>query len=643
MTRWLVAILSVLVGASALSQALAQCPDIETYVGEVTVAEFGTALFGNFRSNSLRGTIEFYDGVCLTDAENGWAIISDEMLVLGVQDEQETEIRIPESKMIIGDWVIESQETQSLGADLMFTTASFVGPKFSGIASQIQMKLEVFQAWFTEVNIVGEQFAAEGDSALLDGEKFTIFHGTATTCIGEGEPFYKFRGTGVDLDLNTGEILLRNGLFQTGGISLPLGEAIELNEAALAELIPDIEFNYGSVDSKPGEVESGFEVTASEIRLSPGIDISLGLGSYGKKPKLLGYGNVSLKTAVVDAEFGLTREGPRFDFLLEEEIFQGLDGRLHIRNHHQANSDYLHEGVLGLEATLLDKEWNKGLAVSLNLNGFGATSSQMLNSGVVVGVRLGAGLEGIVKSPVTSIGYFLFKGGFEATSYPTLGSAQFGLFAEPTWVLRFGPTESQFRYTRVHTNAESPFSEALDRLANTNKIDFLTSVQGKLPRDAEGDFSLQLTYDFLAPGQDALELEAEAGIRFNVNRMSFIGKAWVGTISGDEAHRNALRVGGSAGLKREKLDVGVWADYEFREHQSRWEELGVQVALPIAYRDLVVTPFAAVNLTAAITGNEKPTVLGHGVSVEWFTCCGDLTAGYRYERYDFSIILGFRL
>ena len=280
MIRWLVAILSVLVGASALSQALAQCPDIETYVGEVTVAEFGTALFGNFRSNSLRGTIEFYDGVCLTDAENGWAIISDEMLVLGVQDEQETEIRIPESKMIIGDWVIESQETQSLGADLMFTTASFVGPKFSGIASQIQMKLEVFQAWFTEVNIVGEQFAAEGDSALLDGEKFTIFHGTATTCIGEGEPFYKFRGTGVDLDLNTGEILLRNGLFQTGGISLPLGEAIELNEAALAELIPDIEFNYGSVDSKPGEVESGFEVTASEIRLSPGIDISLGLGSY---------------------------------------------------------------------------------------------------------------------------------------------------------------------------------------------------------------------------------------------------------------------------------------------------------------------------------------------------------------------------
>ena len=91
MIRWLVAILSVLVGASALSQALAQCPDIETYVGEVTVAEFGTALFGNFRSNSLRGTIEFYDGVCLTDAENGWAIISDEMLVLGVQDEQETD------------------------------------------------------------------------------------------------------------------------------------------------------------------------------------------------------------------------------------------------------------------------------------------------------------------------------------------------------------------------------------------------------------------------------------------------------------------------------------------------------------------------------------------------------------------------
>jgi hypothetical protein len=228
------------------------------------------------------------------------------------------------------------------------------------------------------------------------------------------------------------------------------------------------------------------------------------------------------------------------------------------------------------------------------------------------------------------------------TGYPTLSKTQFGLSVEPSWELRLGPTEGRLSYTGILTNGGSPFTVAVDRLLSTSRANLSATVQGELFAGGEGRFSIQVAYDFLRRQHRLRDWNAEGELRLNAGRSVFVGNTWIR--SGHEIQRtgSALIVGASAGLESGKLEAGLWAEYVVREAGAGLEELGVHLALPFHYKDFVVTPFASLNLASSIINNEGPSLLGHGVEVEWASCCGTLTAGYRQERNVFRLLLGLR-
>ena len=624
------------------SSGLAQCSDAVQSVGEVSVEGLGTALFGNFRTEAERDVVEFYDGVCVTNPDSGWVFLAEEMVVTGLRAGGEIVVDVPLPTVLIDDWRIEAERLRSDGADIFLQGPRFRGPGFAGEAEEILFDPIAFTVTFREVSVAGSQFVAYGSTATLKGETFTLVDAFATTCVCDGDPAYRLRGAGVDIDLGAGVVVVRRGALESGPIRIALGEEVEVSAETLDDLTPPIEIRYVATDPETGTQGTGLEVTISEIGLADGLDLSLGVSGLDGGHALRGTGLLELESGSVEAEFGLGPEGPRFDFVLGEPLADGVRGRFRVRNIEEASASYLHEGLLGLEADLVERRWARGGLGRLTVEGFAAASSQRPKAGQVSGPRLGLGVEGFVRSSSTSMGRFSVRVRVQATEYPTLGARQLGLSVIPAWSLTSGPFTVRVRYTGVLTDGGSPFTTFLDRLVTTRRLNASATVEGALALDVEGRFGVTAVYDFVQGANGLTRWDVEGEVRVSEGQYTLVGDAWMRLEDLADPDRAGLAVGVGAGIERGKFEAGVWAEYLFESAEPGWDEFGVRLALPLGQEEVVVTPFLSLNFAPTILDGEAPVLAGHGLEVEWASCCGTLTVGYRQERNVFNVLLGAR-
>lgn len=669
--------LAVVIAATIISSlGLAQCPHPELAVGEYLVAGIGTTYFGNFRTDRGRGMIEFYDGVCMIGLSASWTVLAERVVLRGIDSEMGLELDIPAPTVVMESWIIRAERLRSQDSDLLLGGVRFEGLDLSGTSREAQLSLTGEGVVFREVSIAGPQYIAQGAVGRLAGDRLTLEGAILTTCVCEGDPFYQLLSEEIDFELGIEELVIRHGVIEAGPIRYPLGAELRVTADSLRELIPPIEISYVGPDPATGKPRTGLEVTLSRLGLTEGVDLSLGAKGLDRGLAAQGFGLLRAESDSAELEFGLDSGVPRFTFALSRQLTDDLAARFEVRNLEQKGRDYLHEALVGLDATLFEGP-AAGLArAGLTVGGFAAISSQRPAGGSVSGARLGVELGGRIESRETAVGRFTLSGQAQATEYPGFGVRQFGLGLVSTWSLSREPFTLQARYLGVLTDSGSPFSTRLDRLVPRSRltgsatirsalgpdlegrfrvtasydlrdsgkgVDLtgVATVEGALGPDLEGRFGITASYDLLGNEEGLDRLDFDGRLDLAVRESVLYGAAWA-KLAGLLVPGQDVVVGAAAGFQRNRLDIGLRAAYEFGPDPG-WEEVGVRLALPFSGGELTVTPSLTLNFVPLIRGGEGAFLTSHGVGVEWASCCGTLILGYQMEKGRLTALVDLRL
>ena len=89
-----------------------------------------------------------------------------------------------------------------------------------------------------------------------------------------------------------------------------------------------------------------------------------------------------------------------------------------------------------------------------------------------------------------------------------------------------------------------------------------------------------------------------------------------------------------------ELAVRLHSDVETAPAALSW--IDVSAAYPFVGDGALLTPYLAFDLAPLLRGR-GPLLSGHGLDLMWYSCCGTLLLGYRFDRQGFSTTLGVRL
>lgn len=619
--------------------ARAACPAPEGGV-QLAVKDFAKAHFLDFTVSGSRNSAEFRGLVCLDAADGSWQLRADTVRVSGLQEGGELNLEADAAELEAGPWEFRAARLEGDGEDVVLHEAMFSGAGISGTAGELLVNLETGTATATLFSAEGPGYRLSGSAALLSGEGLHVSAAHITTCTCPGEPFYTVSASRADVDLGGDAALtLQEGALNFRGMTIPLKEEVQLRKSSLADLKPPVSAEWNPAPPGRAPRGYGFSVLVPAFSPAPGVKAEFGVTGLDRAHPLSGFFLFSAEGEAGSLLAGYTRGGgPRADVDVRRQLHEHLRLVLGFHNRHYASEDFLHEGFIRLETSFPAWKGDGGARFDWSASLTAAVSSQLQSGVAVMSPRLRSALSADWRLPESRAGRFRLRLDSELSVY-SQGREQYGLRLRSDWTDTLGPFTVTAAHDRHFTDSGSPFSERLDRLKPRSVTTATLALSDQQLGDTRLDLRAAAAWNWLHPDdagftdlQATASLEGRAG-NWTVRPHLKIQLAGIVLPHGTEK-TDAFLEGGLT-LAEGDLELGFRGRHGLREN-GRPELLELSAAWPLTGGNVRFVPFLAFDFVPLLLHGEPPAVSGHGLQVDWDSCCGLFRFGYRVANGELT-------
>ena len=640
--RWFVCLL-LLVLAGSLARA--QCVAGEGRT-ELEVDGIGLATFEGFETDRASGSVDLFGAVCVEDIGGTWLLRADRVSITGLRGEQpDARLVAEQASIAFQGWRVEAAVAFAEVDAITVIDVRISGANVVGTAAAVQYDIPNGTARIADVALRGTVFRATAAEGFLEGDVLTLGEIVATTCACEIEDSpYTVAATSAQVDLATSRFVIEDGVLRALGLVVPLPGRLALS----GDSAEPVETPLVVESQEQDEGELGEGVTVFAPRLYDEDDVRFGAGVTSLFGGIRPVASLTAETERLEAErveavVAIPAEGFIVDTTVAREL--GAGARLSVAFHNRVTpvDHYLHQGVLTVERDV-DLPVPESLgAATLGMDAFAAVSAQTIAGEVVAGPRLGAATSVTYTSPRTAAGRFRVRTGVGATLYPVQDAHQIVATLVPSWVARTGPLEVELGHVQRQVVGRSPFAASLDRVSPASR----TTARAALDTawgDSALDMQFTAVYDHLpsvvaGPGFTTLEVAAELVQTGGPGAVTLFGAFQGAALLSDRADEEPYLEGGTR-YAWSGHEVAARVRYDLEARALTDAELSGRVRIP--GDDVTVTPFLALDVAPVFQGF-GPELTGHGVAVEWTSCCGTLVVGYEQYLDEFRTLLSFRV
>lgn len=638
MRRLLIAALFSLLGSAA---AAACEPD--DYAIELAIQDFGTAWFNVLHMGADQTSATLAGGVCMVAPGDAWSLEADSASVTGLQLDEAIVVSVTSARLRMPDWEIHAELIVSTADGFEIHEASFVSGDVEGTVTSGRLEMPGGTVHVTGLDAAGTGYRLMGEAATFSGSSVQVAGARITTCMCPGEPFYELVGTEAELDLVDMNLVLHEGSVQRGSATYQLPDPFSVSSQSLQDLEFPLSFAYYGSAADPPAAGKGLAVLLNPQELAPGLHLGLGLSGLDRHHPLNLYGQIEYAADGSRILFGVPRGGGyRAEFRTRQPLNDWLGVSLATTHRHYADADYLHDGTIGLMTTLPALETPAGGRMLPAFEAFMSVSSQAVGGTRVTGPRLGVSAEFSYRAPPLPVGQLALITTLQNFSYPLAGAHQYAVRLRPSWSFETGDFSMNLAGDWRHTNSGSPFTANHDRLAP------LLGLSGAVTYAPEGtSVGITFSHNFLRTGTGHMtgfenllfhaRTELTAGdwtVRPAV-RLQLAG--WLDPRP--DSDRRAFIEGAVSGRSGD-FELGALARYRFAGGGPGFETLQLSAALPLQLEEVKLVPFLALELKDLVAGTGGLSLAGHGLVINWDSCCGMFEFGYRLHDGDFSLRAG---
>ena len=655
MLRSAVTLLLALAGwSSALAQA---CSDVPGGSYELVLEGFGSAFFADFTPNIAEGSAQLLGGVCVA-GEQGWELRTGTLDISGLP--AAPVLSAAAVTLSVAGWVVEAESLLTVNAQVTLTSVRFSRADISGRAS-VSTLSAAGELNLETVEVQGGGFRISGERARLQDENLLFEDALATTCLCSDDALYVIRAPTISYDLSGGVVELKDGRLEVGSVSIALNDR-ELSPETLADITFPVVIEYIGDNEVTGQPGTGLGFRLPSLEVSDELQLELGITGVDREFDLGGVLLLHYQNDTVRFDVGRALNGIQADFSLRQPLTSWLEATFDVRNRHWRAADFLHEGVVGLQANQ-SLTLSPGHTLSLGQGVFAAGSAQTLGQRTVVAPRLGTYANLEYRTSATAYGTFSVSSRLSATHYPGAAApsgaepsgaepsgspTQYGLTFRPAWSHTVGPGTLSASWTLVRTNRASPFGTTLDRLEPKNSVALAYQLAGAFAPDLTGRMGVRAAYDFADPSPDnslserleSLALTAslmwqQRGLSVEPFFMSELAPAFNPDLSASSFLEAGFDLAG------ERWRYGLSARLEPGKPQLL-RKVEMRTSFPLDIDEVTLEPFLAFDILPSLIQNAPPRVSGHGLEVTWRSCCGTLMMAYRQQENNFSTSFAIR-
>jgi hypothetical protein len=603
-------------------------PGVKIYVGGFNVTDIN------------KGPYKLTGGVCIENPE-GVQFISVEADVTIVNDSATIEAK--DVSVTFEGYELTAKTLLSQGDDLQLGDVVFEGANLEGVAQKAIFNFATQELELLESSVRGESVTIESKRAKLVGDQATFEELTATTCRCSSDPFYQVRAERANFDLTTQTLVVTSGTLELTGLRLAFNE-VTVSPETLRDFRFPVEIAY--VGGSVADGATGLGIKIPSLRLAEGLTLELGLVGLDDAYPFAGIFVIHYQDEKTKADIGFTPFGLQADFSVTEPLTPWLGVTFGINNRHWAKADFLHESYVSLNA-------QTSMAVfandSLSVNGqvFVAGSSQTFASDQtiagepVLDGRLGLYSETNYQAPALSFGQFGLGTQTRLSYYPAANKVQWGVRLNPRWQHTIGAVRFDVSYSRQWTNSNSPFSTTLDKLEPEHKLIASSTVAGPLLNNLQGKLNFAATYNFLDVtryvGEGFASLGATGNLTYQINGLNVVpsfGIEFAPLMNPDLDKNFRPLLKGGLDIVHPRWEAGFEVNYDMA--LGELSKLETRGSVTVDIGPVSLEPFLALNVLPTLLENTWPRLGGHGLEVQWRTCCGTLNVGYRQFNEKFS-------
>lgn len=621
-------LLAIFLCSTSFAQTCAeQLPNAFVYKGIGNAV--GLIYFNTADTNTNQAEFRFSGGVCL-EGKEGWQLITEAIEITALPEGRAENVSVS-----FQDWQLQADFLQANPSGLRMQGITFFGEGIQGLAKEASYDFLSKELVLTEALTTGENLRISGQRATLAGEK-VFFEGIkATTCNCKGDPFYTLVADQATLELSSQKLLIQQGSLNLFGLPIAL-KNLELSPESLENFRFPVVIEY--IPESPDTTGTGLGIRMPALSIDKTFSLELGAVGLDTNYPLKGVLVAHYQDARSSFDVGYTGQGFQGDATIKQAVAPNTRVVFAVRNRDWQSQDFLHEGYLALEHA---GNWQN---IKYEAKALAAISSQTLQETFHDG-RFGSEVTLQYPVRIPAFGQLDLNLQGNLTYYPMRNQTQWGLRFYPRWQYQRGGFQVQLNYLEQWTNSASPFSSKLDKLEPKRQVSLSTSVKGSLNQHLYGDFSLRVSYDFLAVEADLLQGFTELGFKSRLDYTwqelsfsPFIHAEFAPSFNSDLNTTSHLEFGLRVQAPRWETGLSATLNDSFSLNK-----LEFRTAFPMDFENFSLKPFIALDLMPTLNALEFPRVSGHGLELTWRSCCGTISLGYRQEENNFKTLIGFSL
>lgn len=613
----------------------------------LNIQDFGTAYFRDFTLDSGRNAAEFRNGVCLHGTDDSWTVNAQSIDLSGIQPGRPISVQAVEATLQLPDWFMTAERLTSDGEEFRIEGGSFKGGGLSGTVARVVFNLNSGVIDGQDLLADGPGFRVQGAAARFQDETLILQHAFVTTCKCPGEPAYRLQGDEavITLQEGDGQVTLYHGALQLGGLSFGLADVFVLSDDSLSALSPPVLVEWNPAPEGQQQRGRGLAVLVPPLELHEQASLEFGVTGLDPEHPLSGYLLFLAETDDVRLLSGFSRGGgPLAEFSVRQPLNDYLQLTFGSNHRHYAQQAYLHEGFLSVATTFPVQNFGGNARLSWGGSVTVAASSQLQSGVSVLSPRLRSALFADWRLPEHPVGVFSLRTDFEL-SYYSEGRQQYGLRLRPGWTGAFGPLRLTLNYDLRVTDGGSPFTTTLDRLTPLSRTVFSARVsEHQLTEELSFSSSLRFDYNWLrfATGEvrGTEDLLLSAGLNWQQGEDSWrlapeLRLQFAGLLDPRVQPERLAYIEGRLTGERGDVELGFRSRYHFAGAESGLESLELSAAYPFRFPQLKLVPFLALDFAPLLVEEGGLLLSGHGLMVEWDSCCGLFEFGYRVHGDEF--------
>jgi hypothetical protein len=610
---------------------------------ELTVERLGRVLFRELATDRARALVTFGGGVCLELGGVEVEIAAETILVRNPT----TAPRVEAAHAVVDalGWRLGAARLmlEERAAYLEGVTLEGHGVVGRALRLEVDFLRGTMQAEGLEV--ITPAMRVDARAAAFDAvDAVTFDEVVASTCdCPPATAPVRIEGRSARLALAADVLVVEEGALVLDGIRLPLPATLELSEATLADLRLPV---FVSIEP---EGARGFVVGLTE-RDGVVADFAFGADADPRwSAAIVG------REGTDAVELRLRDGGIALDAMRTLPLAPELVATLRHRHEGGRVERRLQDVALGLVWT---PRWRfEDVTIGARFGVLVAVTAQELPLGEVSSARAhgvagltathGGAAEGETSLAV-EVGRTAYAAGYEPLAW---------LSVHPRWRRMGGPVTFDLAHLWRGVAGTSPFDRRVDAVTAASLSDVRLTTTANHGR-ARLAFGLHVRYDWLsdAPrarhvGPERLRLDAA----LELPPLDPYGWSWraaavveaAGALDPRPRRDAFVRASLEARQEGRGIDGGVAVEAGIGPLETGVRSLVGSLGFPFRFgaaRESSVTPFVALDVWPLLTGLGGPRLVGHGLALEWRTCCGVVDLAYRAlpdgrttTRFAFSV------